>query len=1397
MLFTLLLPVLISGCEKSAADQSALLFTSFRDIPGITKDEITAIEALRKEYASFTYGAVSTTEAFLAYPGENTELKGFAALFCGWMTSLFDMPFKPALYEWSDLHTGLESGKIDFTGDLMATEERRKTYLMTDPIASRAVKSFQIAGSPAIREIAGARPLRFAFLSGSAVLGDVRAFVDYKFTPVFADNFDAAYAMLKSGKADALLAGGISEASFDKYGDVIAETFFPQVYNSACLSTRNINLAPIISVMQKALGHEGVRRHLDEMYADGQREYYKNKLAAQLTAEEHAYIRNRPVVPIAVDPGNYPTCFYDKREKKWQGAFFDIIKEVESLTGLKFERINDEHSEWPALFPMLISGEAAMVPERHQSYERMGELLSAETVQMTDYYALISKSEYPDIEINEVMRARVGVGSTNSCDEMFRKWFPNHSNIFEYDSVEKAFAALRGNEVDMVMTNQKRLMYMTHYLELPGYKLNIVFDQPLEIKFGFNKDEVVLRSILDKTLRLIDAKGISDKWLRKTYDYRGRMAQAQRPWLIGASVLFMCMLVLMSILFTRSRRAEKQLERLVRRRTKDLALQTTTLTTVFNASPDFIFCKNLESRYTRCNKSMEDFFSISAQDILGKTDYEAFNFSSDAAASYFREDQEVISSKQSVVFEEDIISTSGGGKKIIVETIKTPLMQDGEVIGIMGISRDITRRKEMERELKLQTAKLKAIFDSVPDMLFCKDLDFNYMQINKIMENYFGIRAEDIVGKQGVEGIGFPPELAAKINEGDALVIRDGQQCAIEGFLPGAGGSLRLFESIRTPLMLDGAVIGVVGIARDITQRKEMEEAALEASRLKSAFLTTISHEIRTPMNSIVGFSELALDGEASLRTRDYLHKILENSEWLLRIINDILDISKIESGKMELEKIPFDLHELFTSCRTLILPRTIEKGIELHFYAEPPIGGGKLLGDPTRLRQVLLNLLTNAVKFTNSGIVKLSAAVKEHRDDLTAIIFEIRDSGIGMSAEHLRKVFEPFTQADTGTTRKYGGTGLGLPIAKSIVELMGGKLIAQSTPKVGSIFSFEIVFDVIHTQDDEVRQEIAFDEFEKPFFNGEVLLCEDNKMNQQVTCEHLERVGLKTTVAENGKEGVEMVRARKELGKKPFDLIFMDIHMPVMDGIEAASKLAALGTGTPMVAMTANIMVDDRAIYKRNHMPDYVGKPFTAKELWRCLTKYLKPVRWELADQARQTQDDKNLRLRLIDNFVKSNQTKLSEIKRVISEGDIKLAHRLAHTLKGNAGQLGKSALQKAAGDVEHLLADGKNSVSAAHMDILEAELNAALAEFAPLIDVPAPARPAAPAGSPGSPDTTQSMELLAKLADMLEDGDTECLKLIDSLRLLPGSEELIRQMENFDFDPALATLAELKKRV
>ena len=571
----------------------------------------------------------------------------------------------------------------------------------------------------------------------------------------------------------------------------------------------------------------------------------------------------------------------------------------------------------------------------------------------------------------------------------------------------------------------------------------------------------------------------------------------------------------------------------------------------------------------------------------------------------------------------------------------------------------------------------------------------------------------------------------------------------------------------------------------------EAVSEARTANAAKSIFLANMSHEIRTPMNSIIGFSELAQYDDIPRKTREYLGNIQDSAVWLLKIINDILDISKIESGKIQLEKIPFDLTDIFSHCQSEIIPRAKEKGILIYCYAEPSIGK-KMLGDPVRLRQIITNLLSNAVKFTNVGTVKLLASVKEKSENSITINFEIKDSGIGMDPEQITRIFEPFMQADDSVTRRFGGTGLGLSITKNIIEIMGGKLLVESVIGVGSKFKFSLTFDLIDDSSYTPIQKFMTDTYEKPNFKGEILVCEDNSLNQQVINDHLSRLGLKTFTAYNGRIGIDIIENRIKNGEKPFDLIFMDIHMPVMDGLDAASKISAMGLKTPIVALTANVMSNDLELYRNCGMSDCLGKPFTSQELWRCLIKFLPVESYSAIDKHRQNAEEEKMLLKLKINFVKENQTTYDDIVKAAKFGDIKVAHRLAHTLKSNAGQIEAKQLQAAAAAVEAMLMKENSLIDMDLIHILKAELKKVLEELAPLLTALS-----AKKDTNKITDTDKIREIFEKLEPMLKNKDTECLKMLDDINSIEGTDELANQIEDYNFKLALETFTKLKQEI
>ena len=385
----------------------------------------------------------------------------------------------------------------------------------------------------------------------------------------------------------------------------------------------------------------------------------------------------------------------------------------------------------------------------------------------------------------------------------------------------------------------------------------------------------------------------------------------------------------------------------------------------------------------------------------------------------------------------------------------------------------------------------------------------------------------------------------------------------------------------------------------------ETRDDAVEASNAKSVFVATISHELRTPLSGVIGTTELLLETQLDLEQQEYAEIVRSSSEGLLLVINDILDYSKIEAGKLELDPTGFAPSELIAECCALLLPLAGGKGIELTVETDPSFPGWAY-GDAARLRQVLINLLSNAVKFTAKGHVTVHAAASPTSDDKSLLRIEVTDSGIGIDEATLARLFQPFTQGDNSTARKYGGTGLGLTISARLIELMGGTLAASSTPGEGSTFWFEVTLPIASQADQSVEKPVAFSALGVRDAAGNltdaaplVLVAEDNPVNQMLAARLLDKCGYRSEVVADGNQALKAVENTR------YAAILMDCQMPEMDGYTATRVIRDREDGgrrVPIIATTAHSMSGDRAACIAAGMDNYISKPIRAIELREIL---------------------------------------------------------------------------------------------------------------------------------------------------------------------------------------------------
>ena len=504
-----------------------------------------------------------------------------------------------------------------------------------------------------------------------------------------------------------------------------------------------------------------------------------------------------------------------------------------------------------------------------------------------------------------------------------------------------------------------------------------------------------------------------------------------------------------------------------------------------------------------------------------------------------------------------------------------------------------SRRRAIKQGVLLDT-----VLNNVDARVYMKDQHRRYIYVNTKMAESMGLPVQEIVGKLDRELMPAPAADAAWALE--RPVFADKVKRAGETQSIGSEGAVRHLWTVKVPVEIDRAVTAVIGLSTDVTELHQLKDEADAANQAKSDFLSNMSHEIRTPMNSIIGMAHLALKSVTHPKQRDYLQKIYHSGQHLLGIINDILDFSKIEAGKMDLEVLDFTLDALLANISSQLGESAQAKGLELVYEIWPGLSH-QLRGDPLRLEQVLLNFASNAIKFSENGKVTIRARPLEDRDNHIMVRFEVVDHGIGMTPDQVSQLFQSFHQGDTSTTRRYGGTGLGLVISKQLAELMGGGVGVDSKPGEGSTFWFTARLakgvQFLRARDESVQPDVL-----DSIRGASILLVEDNIFSQQVGQELLEDAGATVCVANNGKEAIDL------LLKERFDCVLMDVQMPVMDGYETTRLIRAHPklSATLIIAMTANAGRDDQERCLDAGMDEFVTKPIAPKLLFEMLAKWM-----------------------------------------------------------------------------------------------------------------------------------------------------------------------------------------------
>ncbi|MDR0311994.1 MAG: transporter substrate-binding domain-containing protein, partial [Treponema sp.] len=1074
-------------------------------------------------------------------------------------------------------------------------------------IAERSLKVFRIERSSPLQEIAQSRLLRYAFLGGTTTVDAVVATLEPgTYETIFIDDSYLAYDLLKSGRADAFFNEGPGEASFDIYPDVIAYDLFPPAYEPVSMSTRNPALAPIISVVQKMLRSDGIR-YLTELYNQGYRNYLRHKLLTRLTDDELAYIQDNPVIRVLAEYDNYPISFYDEREKDWKGVAFDVFDEIAAFTGLYFEVANHHRAEWTELLKMLEDRKAPMIAELIYSQERANHFLWPTNSIMNSQYALLSKSDYRNISINEILFIKIGLIQDTAHTTLFKTWFPNYLNTVEYEKSDAAFQALERGEVDMIMSSLNYLLFVTNYRELAGYKANVIFSSTFDSTFGFNKDEKILCSIIDKALASIDTNSISESWMRKTYDYREMLVRSQLPWLIGASVLLLCVLTLLFILFQKVRHDGKKLENLVETRTETLNKQLKLMSVVNNAAV-LLLETDAENYPAALNSSMEMICLQMKADRV----YLWQNSRKADGKLYYRQickwhTEESASAADNKLTEFAYQNTLPKWEELLSQgtTLNGPLdwIPDGD--------------KEYFTAYGLQSILV------VP--LFLNEIFWGYVSFDDCHSRRIFSQAEEhTLRTWGLLAVG---------------IIQRGE----------------IAKGMRNSLIK----------SEELQQELEIAmESAKSANHAKSAFLANMSHEIRTPLNAIIGFSELELAADDfTEESTENIERIHDSGMILLGIINDILDISKIESGKLELIPVEYDLPSLINDTINLNIGRIGNKPIEFRLFPDENLPA-RLFGDELRIKQILNNMLSNAFKYTKSGTVDL-CITSERDGDNVWLECSVTDTGIGIKEKDLIKLFSDYNQVDTKSNRKIEGTGLGLSISRKMAEMMNGSITVKSEYGKGSVFTARIQQKSLDSKTigKELAQKLSSFKYsvirrtrDKNLVRAwipyaSVLVVDDMPTNLAVVRGIMKPYGLTVDCVTSGFEAIDRIRNET----KKYNAVFMDHMMPEMDGIETVRIIREeLGANSeyartvPIIALTANAIVGNEEIFLNNGFQAFLTKPIDIVQMDKAINYWLRDK-----EQEKEQEEEKSEKKPESNEENKLEASADPQVKTLIDEGE------------------------------------------------------------------------------------------------------------------------------------------------
>jgi two-component system, sensor histidine kinase and response regulator len=1263
-----------------------------------------------------------------------------------------------------------------------------------------------------------------------------------------------------------------------------------------------------------------------------------------LTDADRTWLAEHPEIRVGVNP-NYPPFDFVDTNGAFTGMSADYLKLLGQRLGIRFSPVTG--LSWTDALNAVKDGRVDVVAGLKNTAARQQSVIFT-TDYLTFPLVIMTRDSHPMIASLAGLRGgTLAMVENYASTEEIRARYPNlHIRIVP--SLLDALRAVERGDADATVLNLGSAAYLIAKHNIKG----VIVAAPASLEdareaFGVRKDWSQLAQLIDKALASItpDQEGvIRDKWIAAPYDAR----VATERW---HTILFRvtggaAFVVILVLLWNRHLKREVK-----RRRAAENALadQVVLQRAVLNTVPNPVSVRDKEARFVDCNLAYEQAFRIKREMLVGKTAHGVAHIPTEIREEIYKRDREILRTRKPV-FEARRVPFWDGLHDTLF-WLNSFDLTDGSVGGLVGVIVDVSEQKALERQARDSELRLREMADSVPGVVYQmrigEDGARRYTFLSDGVRTLRGYSREEVLGDVGLLFRQVVDEDKPLLERAIAAAVETLTPMLVEHRIRMHDGTVKWLQSAAVPSKVEDGAVVLNGYWVDVTRHRDMEielaeakTAADAANRAKSSFLANMSHEIRTPMNAIIGMSYLALRTDLDPKQRDYVQKIHNAGNALLGIINDILDFSKIEAGKLDLETVDFDLDEALANLATVTSQKAQDKGLEYVFDVAPSVPRA-LRGDPLRLGQILVNLVNNALKFTDTGEVCVVVR-SQPTDGKIHLSVSVRDTGIGMTPEQAARLFTPFTQADGSTTRRFGGTGLGLSICKRLAEMMGGDIGVTSTAGRGSDFHFTALFErgtaaiertrvvpdvlngmrILVADENPMTREVmrsalsalpvrvetaesagastdlvcgaaSTDPFGlvildsktldpaligrlgavsprpriilvvtfgqdagepgnarngvdglllKPFsqsslidmlmtqfgsqallgrsspqvsvprFHGaRALLAEDNELNQQIAVELLSAAGISVDVAKDGQAAVERLRSE---GPATYDLVFMDLQMPVMDGHEATREIRSnphLAT-VPIVAMTASAMAEERAQCLAEGMVDHIAKPLDPAALYRLLTERLAsklhgstpsvvlppagpeqpPVDIPGLDTAaglRRSLGDHTLYLDLVEKFRRGQAQAPEEIREALDRGDHTTAERLAHTLRGTSGNIGATTVQAAAAELELAIRKG---AARPEIDALLANVSSLLAPLVAEIARRDQSAPSLPAGAEAEIDATTLDEITTRLLTLLAESDPDAETLaFEHASLLRWAypedyEAMMKEIRDYDLETA-----------